>query len=362
MGLSRPPRTMPLRRRDTFRPGWVTCLAVCALSKVAQADPVDVPAAAHQRALESELTPRLTGDRPALDAPSPHVSGEVVGTVPPRPLPRLLLADPLAPQLPRYASAGVDRLEPHALGGADALRGAEPQRSGLDPSWLPQFPLTDSRRAAHASSSQIAWDEPHGPIFLPLAPHDSFAPPPSTPPPTASSPSAGVVDDRSGWARWNASLAGVTTTVLAFDVVMLWGFTLLPSEFTGWGEPQFNGLKKNFTVGPRVDNDRFLFNYVAHPLAGSEYYMIARNRDLNWWQSMAYSVALSTVFEFLIESTYEQASWQDLWITPVSGTVLGELRWQAKKALENPTTGKPVGTLNKILYVVIDPFDAVYKL
>jgi hypothetical protein len=144
--------------------------------------------------------------------------------------------------------------------------------------------------------------------------------------------------------------------------MMVIGFTMLPSEETGWNEPKFAGMKKDVTQGPRVDNDRTYFNYVTHPLAGSEYYMMGRNRGLTWWQGLAYATAMSCAFEFLIESAYEQAAWQDLWITPISGAVIGELRWQIKKSLENPRTRKPEGFVNKLFYVVIDPFDGIYNL
>ena len=90
--------------------------------------------------------------------------------------------------------------------------------------------------------------------------------------------------------------------------------------------------------------------------------MIARNRELTWWQSLTYAAAVSCTFEFFVESAYERASWQDLWITPVSGAFIGELRWQAKKALEDPHSGRPVGALNKVLYVIVDPFQAIYEL
>jgi hypothetical protein len=170
------------------------------------------------------------------------------------------------------------------------------------------------------------------------------------------------VDDRSGWAQWNATLPGVTTTLMGFLLTMIGGFTLLPKDATGWKEPEFKGLRGNFTIGPRFDNDYVYWNYVFHPLGGSEYYMMARNRDCTWWQSLFYSAAISATFEFFMESAYERASWQDLWITPVSGGFIGELRWQAKKSLENPYSGKPIGTLNKVLYVFVDPFEAIYKL
>ena len=145
-------------------------------------------------------------------------------------------------------------------------------------------------------------------------------------------------------------------------ITMVATLSLLPKDFTSWNKPNFYGLRRNLSSGPSFDYDNVFFNYIAHPYDGSEFYLIARNRDLNWWQSFAYAVAVSSFFEFFIESAYEGASWQDLWITPVSGAVIGELRWQAKKALENPRTGKPTGTVNKILYVVVDPLDAIFNL
>ena len=145
-------------------------------------------------------------------------------------------------------------------------------------------------------------------------------------------------------------------------ITMVGALSLLPRDFTAWRKPDFYGLKKNFKSGPNFDFDNPFFNYIAHPYDGSEFYLAARNRDFTWWQSFLYGVAVSSTFEFLIESAYEGASWQDLWITPVSGAVIGELRWQAKKALEDTETGKPVGTTNKILYVLVDPLDAIFNL
>ncbi len=184
-------------------------------------------------------------------------------------------------------------------------------------------------------------------------------PPPPTQPTAAQAP---VVDDRSAWAKWNSNLTGVTTSLLVFDIMCVGAFTLLPNDVTGWEDPDFKGLRENFTIGPRVDNDNWYWNYIAHPITGAEYYLLARNRDHAWYTSAAYSFGMSTFWEFFIESSYEQASWQDIFITPVAGTLLGEARYQAKKGLLNPATGRPVGTWKKIVYILIDPFDAFTKL
>lgn len=332
------------RCRHPLRVAVATCLCVGGWAGTGHGDPVDVPSLA----LDPGVTVGAWGTTtdPRAFAPSPW--NEPGSTVPPLPVPRLELDPPL------HGRIGGSEQKAVALGSIGA---SPPERLVPAFEWQP----SEDRRAWDPMAVAY-WEEPTGPLISPLSPLDPYDPPPPPNTPSTSGAPPSTLDDQSGWARWNASLWGVSATVLAFDTVMLLAFTQLPTDVTGWHEPEFNGLKKNFTEGPRVDNDRFAFNYIAHPLAGSEYYLIARNRGLNWWQSMSYSAALSSIFEFLIESAYEQAAWQDIWITPVSGTVIGELRWQVKKALENPYTGKPVGTFNKILYVVIDPFDAVYKL
>jgi len=217
--------------------------------------------------------------------------------------------------------------------------------------WLP----TSVAAAPDEPRLRPHWEEPPSPPFVPLSN-------PEYDPPSPAGHSLARLDERSGWAKWNSSLWGVTATAISFEVTMLIGFTMLPSEETGWNEPKFRGMKRDLTMGPRVDNDRTYFNYVAHPIDGSEFYMMARNRGCNWWQGFAYAAAMSTFFEFVIESAYEQAAWQDLFITPVSGAALGELRWQIKKSVVDPKSGKPVGALNKFLYVFIDPIDAIYNL
>ncbi len=171
-----------------------------------------------------------------------------------------------------------------------------------------------------------------------------------------------AADDRSAWARWHSSIWGASASIGALMITTVATLSLLPSEISGWNKPNFYGLRRTFSTGPSFDYDHAYFHYIFHPDAGSEFYLIARNRRLNWWQSFAYGVAVSTTFEVLIESAYEGASWQDLWITPVSGAVIGELRWQAKKSLEDSSTGKPSGTWNKILYVLVDPLDAIFNL
>ena len=203
------------------------------------------------------------------------------------------------------------------------------------------------------------WEQPTEPLLSPLWVASGDEPPRTV---VLKARRLAPQDERSAWARWHSSLWGASATLGTAMVTTVALLSFLPKDFTSWNKPNFYGLRRTFSTGPSFDYDNFFFNYIAHPIDGSEFFLLARNRKLTFWESFAYAAAVSSFFEFFIESAYEGASWQDLWITPVSGTVIGELRWQAKKSLENPRTGKPSGTANKILYVIVDPVDALLNL
>jgi hypothetical protein len=185
-------------------------------------------------------------------------------------------------------------------------------------------------------------------------------PAPIEPQPSANSGATPKDDKKSiGESIWFA-----TGVAIGFNVVSIAIYTMLPQDVTNWegGLPEWKGLEGNFTKGPRWDNDSPYWNYVGHPIGGSEYYLLARNRDFGFWGSFAYSAGMSAFFEFFLESAYERASYQDLIVTPVAGTLLGELRYAAKQALINPKTGRADTTLGQIGVVVLDPIDAPLKL
>ncbi len=82
---------------------------------------------------------------------------------------------------------------------------------------------------------------------------------------------------------------------------------------------------------PREDDDSALFNFVLHPLMGSETYLRAREGDFGVGGSIAFSMAASITWEYLIESWVEHPSTQDLLLTTGVGWMLGELRYHIKQ-------------------------------
>lgn len=150
--------------------------------------------------------------------------------------------------------------------------------------------------------------------------------------------------------------------VASFGV--LW---IMPESFTSWDKEEMleDGIlskwKDNVTSGPVWDEDGFFFNWISHPWAGAVYYMSARGSGYNKWESFAYSALMSTfLWEYGVEAFAETPSWQDLFITPILGSILGEqfFRWKGniikneKKVLNSRFLG---GTS----LFLMDPFNQV---
>ncbi|MCI4444033.1 MAG: DUF3943 domain-containing protein [Lentimicrobium sp.] len=127
----------------------------------------------------------------------------------------------------------------------------------------------------------------------------------------------------------------VGAAVIGFGV--LW---LMPESSTHWDKEAMkeNGLlwkwKQNVKAGPIWDHDNWVLNYVMHPYCGGIYYMTARSSGFNIVESFTYSVIMSTFFwEYGIEAFAEIPSTQDLIVTPVLGSVVGEGFFYAKKSI-----------------------------
>lgn len=114
-------------------------------------------------------------------------------------------------------------------------------------------------------------------------------------------------------------LAGVTATTLY----------LLPGSSTGWDKDDetsiFQKWENNVKSGPAWDQDSPMYNYVGHVYAGGAYYILARNANYSPLESFWYTFVISTFFwEYGVEAFAEPPSMQDLVITPVFGSILGE--------------------------------------
>lgn len=127
--------------------------------------------------------------------------------------------------------------------------------------------------------------------------------------------------------------AGVTTMLV---------LKALPADATAWNKrenervPMFKRWWRHVKSGPVWDGDNAVFNYVLHPYAGAAYYMGARSCGFNCWGSFVYSFCISTFFwEYGFEAFNEVPSVQDLLITPIVGSILGEGFYLIKRKIVN---------------------------
>lgn len=141
----------------------------------------------------------------------------------------------------------------------------------------------------------------------------------------------------------------------------------LPEESTAWNKsenaktPLFKRYIRHIKEGPVWDGDKFIFNFILHPYGGAAYYMSARSCGFNCWGSFLYSFCISTFFwEYGFEAFNEIPSVQDLVITPVVGSLMGEGFYIAKRHIVNNgyrLFGSPV--LGYIAAFFCDPVNEV---
>ena len=82
-------------------------------------------------------------------------------------------------------------------------------------------------------------------------------------------------------------------------------------------------LKRNFTDGMVWDNDYFITNLFAHPYHGNLYFNAARTNGLTFWESGAYALGGSLMWEFLGET--EPPAINDVIATSCGGMAIGEM-------------------------------------
>lgn len=136
------------------------------------------------------------------------------------------------------------------------------------------------------------------------------------------------------WINTSVLVGGGITTMVILES--------LPKDATAWNKSEnakvsmWKRWVRNVCDGPVWDKDNPIFNYILHPYAGGAYYMSARSCGFNCWGSFLYCFAISTVFwEYGFEAFNEIPSVQDLIITPVIGSLVGEGFYMLKRGIVN---------------------------
>jgi len=110
------------------------------------------------------------------------------------------------------------------------------------------------------------------------------------------------------------------------NIGFVYGITWISYPLSQWStfkdEGSFTNYKKNF--GKIVfDQDEPFWNWFVHPLTGSQLFLYYRANGYNRVDSLALSFVSSALFEFTVEIYTEPASAQDLYQTPILGSILG---------------------------------------
>jgi len=161
------------------------------------------------------------------------------------------------------------------------------------------------------------------------------------------------------WNAWGSSRPSLLEPTLYVVGLQLLGMGFLLAsrrEVTGFKVARAGNVLEGLTSAPVWDQDGIFFNYLAHPLWGSESYLRARRAHFSPLQSFLFSSAASVAWEYLIEAWAEHPSTQDLLFTSTLGSALGELRFQARRSLK-----KNDAWWARAIEVAVDPLDALLR-
>lgn len=101
-----------------------------------------------------------------------------------------------------------------------------------------------------------------------------------------------------------------------------WAFYLASQshEIDSYGSFE-NWIK--YPLRPHYDKDSFDYNLIKHTYSGNLYYLFYRSQGYTEQSAFVWTYISSLAFEFTIETVTERPSLQDIYQTPVFGTVLG---------------------------------------
>jgi hypothetical protein len=152
-------------------------------------------------------------------------------------------------------------------------------------------------------------------------------------------------------------IAKDTALFLGYQVAFGAVLYLLPESATGADKGTVFETWEFNVRNPHWDRDPWFVNYVSHPYWGAAYYIRAREREFGEIGSFVYSILLSTLFEYSIESFFEPPSYQDLIVTPVAGALIGAFIFEPVRA---KIKAKPeLVWHDRLIMVATDPLGAL---
>ena len=153
-----------------------------------------------------------------------------------------------------------------------------------------------------------------------------------------------------------------TKYFLGYQFAVIGVLYVMPESVTNW-DRSGDHLSKwwDNVTHPHFDHDKFYINYILHPYWGASYYTRGRERGLSGSQSLGFAATLSTLYEFGAEALFEQPSYQDLFVTPLIGSLVGEFVFAPIRSNIKSKAG-PLDSWDKLALVLTDPLGAANDL
>jgi hypothetical protein len=131
----------------------------------------------------------------------------------------------------------------------------------------------------------------------------------------------------------------------------------MKSHWTDWDKAYSWPFFRKKLVGEEItfDSNLFTTNFIGHPVKGTLYYSLARSNRLSVFESAAFAIVTSTTFEFLGEAD-EEASINDMIVTPVAGVAIGEAFTQIASYFDR----QPPTLANRIFGTIFGPFKTAH--
>ena len=151
---------------------------------------------------------------------------------------------------------------------------------------------------------------------------------------------------------------------LGYQWIIIGILYVAPESVSGWSDEQKEGYDMSFwwenVTNPQIDSDDFYLNYILHPYWGAAYYVRARERGYSDTQAFWYSAMLSSMYEFGAEALFEEVSIQDVFVTPIFGSLLGKYFMDVRDDIRDRDAERGYrSTGDKWIWVLTDPLGAM---
>lgn len=117
-------------------------------------------------------------------------------------------------------------------------------------------------------------------------------------------------------------------------------------------------FKSAWQKPPVMDYDAAFYNYGVHPYMGNIFYLASRDRGGRAASSFFVACITTVSFEYLIESFSQPPSINDLIVTPVLGSLLGECSY---RLIRHMKADHRLNLAEKITYTLLDPAEVLRK-